>query len=293
MKILVTGGAGFIGSYLSRELSRKHEVIVFDNLFTGKKENLPEEMEFIKGDLRKICDLAKIPEVDVVFHLASQTSASFSIKSPKLDVEINILGTINLLNWCNEYGIKKVIYTSSAAVYGEPQYLPIDEEHPTNPISPYGISKLSAEKYVLLYRNSIVLRLANVYGKGGAKEGEAGVIQIFAEKAKNREQLEIFGDGTQTRDFINVKDAANACMLALSYEGKERIFNIGSGKETSVNELVELFKKYEPNLKVKYLRRRNGDISRSYFDISRARKELNFIPRVKLEDGIKELLEIF
>ena len=293
MKILITGGAGFIGSYLSRELSRKHEVIVFDNLFTGKKENLTEEIEFIKGDLRKICDLAKIPEVDVVFHLASQTSTSLSIKSPKLDAEINILGTINLLNWCNEYGIKKIIYTSSAAVYGEPQYLPIDEEHPTNPISPYGISKLSAEKYVLLYRNSIVLRFANVYGKGGAKEGEAGVIQIFAEKAKNREQLEIFGDGTQTRDFINVKDAANACMLALNYNGKERIFNIGSGRETSINELVELFKKYEPNLKVRYLRRRNGDISRSYFDISRARKELNFIPRVKLEDGIKELLEIF
>ena len=120
MKILITGGAGFIGSYLSRELSRKHEVIVFDNLFTGKKENLTEEIEFIKGDLRKICDLAKIPEVDVVFHLASQTSTSLSIKSPKLDAEINILGTINLLNWCNEYGIKKIIYTSSAAVYGEP-----------------------------------------------------------------------------------------------------------------------------------------------------------------------------
>jgi UDP-glucose 4-epimerase len=293
MRILVTGGAGFIGSYLAKELLRDHKVIVFDNLFTGSEANIPKGARFIKGDLRNLEDIEKIPKVEVVFHLAAQVSVSYSIPNPKEDEEINVRGTINLLEWCKRNDVQKVVYISSAAVYGEPKYLPINEEHPTEPISPYGISKLAAEKYTLLYKNSIILRLANVYGKGGVKEGEAGVIHIFAENLKNNKPLEIFGDGTQTRDFINIRDAVKACVLALSYNGKEKVFNIGSGKETAISELVELFKRFRPNLEVIYKEKREGDIYRSYFDISKAEKELKFKPEVELQDGIKDLLEVF
>lgn len=292
MRVLVTGGAGFIGSYLSKTLAEKNEVFIFDNLSTGTIENLSNNITFIKGDLRNLKDLEKIPNVDIVFHLAAQVSVPYSISNPKEDAEINIIGTINLLEWCKKEKVKKVIYISSAAVYGEPIYLPIDEKHPTNPISPYGISKLAAEKYVLLYQTSIVLRLANVYGKGGVKEGEAGVIHIFADNLKENKSLKIFGDGTQGRDFIHIKDVVNACLLTLNYNGRKRIFNIGSGKETIINQLVELFRKYKPDLEVNYLEKRKGDIYKSYFDISRAKNELKFRPKIELEDGIKELLEI-
>ncbi|HIE41275.1 MAG TPA: NAD-dependent epimerase/dehydratase family protein [Candidatus Aenigmarchaeota archaeon] len=292
MRVLVTGGAGFIGSYLSKTLAEKNEVFIFDNLSTGTIENLSNNIAFIKGDLRNLKDLEKIPNVDIVFHLAAQVSVPYSISNPKEDAEINIIGTINLLEWCKKEKVKKVIYISSAAVYGEPIYLPIDEKHPTNPISPYGISKLAAEKYVLLCQTSIVLRLANVYGKGGVKEGEAGVIHIFADNLKENKSLKIFGDGTQGRDFIHIKDVINACLLTLNYNGRKRIFNIGSGKETIINQLVELFRKYKPDLEVDYLEKRKGDTYKSYFDISRAKNELKFRPKIELEDGIKELLEV-
>jgi len=293
MRILVTGGAGFIGSYLSKALSKDNEVFVFDNLSSGNIKNLSQDVRLIKGDLRNLNDLAEIPKVDFVFHLAAQVSVPYSVSNPREDADINIFGTINLLEWCKKNGVKKLIYFSSAAVYGDTVYLPIDEKHPTNPISPYGISKLAAEKYVLLFPNSIILRPANVYGKGGVKEGEAGVVHIFADNLKNNKPLEIFGDGTHERDFVHIRDVVEACILALNYEENERIFNIGSGRKITINGLAELFKKFKPDLKVVYKPKRDGDIYKNYFDISKAKKELNFYPEVELVDGVGELLEVF
>ena len=288
-KILVTGGAGFIGSHLVKKLLKNYEVIAFDNLSTGKISNIPREVNFIRGDIRNKKDLEKIEKTNYVFHLAAQVSVPFSVSNPNIDAEINILGTINLLDWCKKNKVEKIIYLSSAAVYGEPRYLPINEKHKTEPISPYGISKLAAEKYLSLLENSIILRIANVYGLN-CEKGEPGVIPIFISQIKENKPLTIFGDGTQTRDFVNVKDVVRVCISALKYDGKERVFNIGSGKETTINQIVEIFKKFRKNLKVSYLPKREGEIYRSFFDISKPKKELKFKPFVDLEKGIKELL---
>ena len=272
MDILITGGSGLIGSYLVKELLKDHNVTIFD-------KNSPKDIKkvnFIKGDLRKENDFKKIPKVDVVFHLAAQISVPFSILNPKIDAEINIFGTINLLNWCRKNEIEKIIYSSSAAIYGEPKYLPIDENHPTEPISPYGISKLSAEKYIGLFKGSVILRYSNL-------------IPMFISQIKKEGILNIFGNGNQTRDFVSINDIIKANLLALKYN-KKGVFNVGSGKETTINELSCIIKKFKKNLKIINLPEREGEIYRSYYDISKIKKELNFSPNMDLEKEIKSTL---
>ncbi len=300
MRCLVTGGAGFIGSHLvDRLLSLNNEVMVIDNLSTGKIENVNSKALFEQLD---ICDAALADIVanfkpNVVFHLAAQTSVPFSIDNRHLDGETNIMGSLNLVDACVQTRVKKIVFSSSAAVYGTPLYLPIDEEHPTVPLSPYGLSKLTVEKYLTLYRqllglDFIALRYANVYGPRQDASGEGGVIAIFTDRVSKGETPVIYGDGEQTRDFIYVQDVVDANILAISsmYFG---VYNIGTGYSTTINRLLSVIQNVTNTSKnPSHVAERKGDIRDSALLINKASQELNFCPRYNLVDGIRSMLLI-
>jgi len=292
LKILVTGGAGFIGSHIVDILIENgHDVSILDNLSTGNEKNLNSKAKFIKGDiLDKNLDLTGF---ECVIHEAAQINVRTSVENPTLDGNINILGTINILEKIKEYNVKKIIFSSSGgAVYGEPEYLPVDEKHSLKPLSPYGLSKFCAEEYIKLYGRLYgieycILRYSNVYGERQDPLGEAGVISIFIDKMKKGESPVIYGDGNQTRDFVNVKDVARANLMALNW--KNDIVNIGSGKETSVNELFKIISSEigfdkDPI----YEKERDGEVYRIYIDYEKA-KSLGWMPEVELKNGIKEI----
>ncbi|MBA2862120.1 NAD-dependent epimerase/dehydratase family protein [Methanococcus maripaludis] len=292
MKILVTGGAGFIGSHIVDLLIENgHDVSVLDNLSTGNEKNLNSSAKFIKGDiLDKNLDLTGF---ECVIHEAAQINVRTSVENPVFDANINVLGTINILEKIKEYGVKKIIFSSSGgAVYGEPEYLPVDEKHAVNPLSPYGLSKFCAEEYIKLYARLYgieycILRYSNVYGSRQDPLGEAGVISIFIDKMKKGETPIIYGDGNQTRDFVNVKDVAKANLMALDW--KNDIVNIGYGNETSVNELFKIIASETGfNKDPIYEKEREGEVYRIYIDYSKA-KTLGWIPEFELENGIKEI----
>ncbi|ABO34808.1 NAD-dependent epimerase/dehydratase [Methanococcus maripaludis C5] len=296
MKILVTGGAGFIGSHIVDILIENgHDVSILDNLSTGNEKNLNTSAKFINGDiLDKTLDLSGF---ECVIHEAAQINVNKSLSAPMFDAEVNILGTVNILEKMKKYGVKKIIYSSSGgAVYGEPEYLPVDENHPIKPLSPYGSSKFCAEEYIELYNRLYgieycILRYSNVYGERQDPLGEAGVISIFIDKIKKGETPVIYGDGNQTRDFINVRDVAKANLLALGW--RNQIVNIGSGRETSVNELFKLISfELGFNLDAIYEKEREGEVYRTYIDYKKA-KSLGWIPDVELQDGIKNLVFAF
>ncbi|MBA2857939.1 UDP-glucose 4-epimerase [Methanococcus maripaludis] len=292
MKILVTGGAGFIGSHIVDILIENgHDVSILDNLSTGNEKNINKSAKFIKGDiLDKNLDLTGF---ECVIHEAAQINVRTSVENPTFDGNINILGTVNILEKMKEYGVKKIIFSSSGgAVYGEPEYLPVDEKHSLKPLSPYGLSKFCAEAYIKLYNRLYdieycILRYSNVYGERQDPLGEAGVISIFIDKMKKGEAPVIYGDGNQTRDFVNVKDVAKANLMALYW--KNDVVNIGSGKETSVNELFKIIS-FETgfNKNPIYKKEREGEVYKIYIDYSKA-KSLGWIPEVELKDGIKEI----
>jgi len=301
MRVLVTGGAGFIGSHVVDLLVEKnHKVIVIDNLSSGRKEFINKKAKFYRmdinsEDLRKVFSIKK-PEF--VIHCAAQISVLRSLEKPVEDAKVNILGTLNLLESSVEFKIKKFIFLSSCAVYGNPEYLPIDEEHPTKTLSPYGISKLCAEKYLYAYNNNYglnyqILRLGNVYGPRQSN-AYAGVISIFVRRIIENKPLFINGDGKQTRDFIYVKDCVNAIYESLKRNTKTRIINIGSGKETSVNEIYNKLKEIS-NKKIRAVHRKEikGEIRRIYLSINRAKRELNFKVKTKLEEGLLKTMEWF
>jgi len=299
MKILVTGGAGFIGSHLVDELiKRRHSVAILDNLSEGKKENMlarrslgkggNPKARFYKTDILslKIADIFKKEKPEIVFHLAAQKNVRKSLEDPIEDARTNILGSLNILKYCKN--IKKFIFSSSGgAIYGNAKIIPTPETEIANPLSPYGISKLAIEKYLkALNINYISLRYANVYGPRQDPLGEAGVVAIFINKIKNRQKPIIFGSGKQTRDYIYVSDvvAANTKALEKNITGE---FNIGTGKETSVNQLLKLI---SPEIKAKYIKAVPGEVQRSCLDIKKAKQMLGWEPKIKLEDGIKNLL---
>lgn len=297
MSILVTGGAGFIGSHVVDSLiSEGYDVVVLDDLSAGKKEYVNKKAKLYKSGLDD-AGLGKIfqkEKIDVVVHQAAQVSVRESLNNPIFDADVNIKGTINLLECCKE--AEKIIYASSGgAVYGEPKYLPVDEEHPIAPLSPYGISKYAAEKYLQVYNeiyglNYAALRYGNVYGPRQDPYGEAGVVAIFANKMLHSEMPTINGDGNQTRDFVYVTDVVRANLLAI--EKGKNIYNVAAGKETSVNEIFGTIKKIlNTNVEPKHAPPIRGEVRRIYLNIEKAEKELGWKPEVKLEEGIKKLLE--
>ncbi|WP_394188048.1 NAD-dependent epimerase/dehydratase family protein [Paenisporosarcina quisquiliarum] len=298
MKILLTGGAGFIGSHIAEALlEANYEVIIVDNLITGNEENIPSGAKFYNRDIcLSIDDIFVLEKPDYVIHQAAQVSVGKSLESPIDDAQINILATINLLDACVKYKIKKFIFASTAAVYGNPLYLPIDESHPTKPISFYGLSKCTSELYIKLYSELFalpysILRYANVYGPRQNANGEAGVIAIFAEKIINAKTLRIYGDGLQTRDFIFVKDVAKANVAALNRENNE-IVNISTNVQTSLLTLFFEFKNIMKNnsLLPVFCDPKFGDINNSLLSNDKAKNLLHWRPIHNISTGLKETI---
>ncbi len=299
MKILVTGGAGFVGSHIVDSLvSEGRDIIVLDDLSAGKREHVNKKAKFYKADLNdaRLEKIFQKEKIDVVIHQAAQVNVRTSLSDPAFDAKVNISGSLNLLECCKGR-IEKFIYASSGgAVYGEPKYLPVDEEHPIKPLSPYGASKYIAEKYLQVYNeiyglDYAVLRYGNVYGPRQSGEGEAGVVAIFINEMLRGERPTINGDGTQTRDFVYVSDVARANLLAVE-KSKNEVYNIGTGKETSVNEIFGTIKKIlKKDIKPRYAPPVKGEVRRIYLNVEKAERKLGWKPEVKLEEGIKKLLE--
>jgi UDP-glucose 4-epimerase len=301
MHILVTGGAGFIGSHIVDELIKSgHHVHILDNLSTGRTENLNPQAVFHQGDLldHGLAEAFTAARPEVVIHHAAQIDVQTSLTNPFLDAKINILGTIAVLEQCREHCVRKLIYASSAAVYGTPQYLGVDEAHPVKPLSFYGISKHTPELYIesfasLYDLDYTILRYANVYGVRQDPKGEGGVVSIFVDKLLEGKQPLIFGDGEQTRDFIYVKDIVRANMAALS-KGSRRLYNISWNEQTSVNELLkEMCEISGRSFKPIYAPARVGDIVHSRLDNRAALTGLEWSPEYTLRDGLRETFDYY
>jgi len=294
MKIAVTGGCGFIGSHTVDALIQKgHDVVAYDNLSTGSLENLSTEASFYQGDVEDRTQLDAFftkERPDAVMHMAAQIDVQTSMKNPSYDAVVNIMGTVNLLDMCKKYGAKRFVYSSSAAVYGNPEYLGVDEDHPKNPESFYGYSKLVPETYIKMMMESYgILRYANVYGPRQKAEGEGGVVAIFTDMMKKGGDCLIFGDGEQTRDFIYVKDVALANLASLESQNNFT-FNVSTSEATSVNELFSVMKHaYEYEKNAVYKDARDGDIEHSWLTNDRIIKNLDWIPTYDLKKGIEEM----
>lgn len=296
-RILVTGGAGFIGSHLVDRLSPENEVIVLDNLPSGSMSNLEKSKDritFTKGDILDKALLKDIvAEVEFVFHLAANVGNIRSIEDPYFDMEVNIKGTLNLLEACLNSNIKRFVYTSSGAIFGEAKYLPIDEVHPLNPESPYAVSKLAAEKYCFAFHKvhgvpTTALRYFNVYGPRQEGSEYANVIPIFLNKAAKGEHLIIFGDGKQTRDFVFVGDVVKANILAATQSlAVGETFNIATGKQTSIEEIASMVSQISSReIPVIHADPRAGEVRHSLANIEKAHKMLGYSPETNLKEGL-------
>lgn len=302
MKILISGGAGFIGSHIADAcIEAGHGVVVVDDLSTGRVENVNPNSEFIKMDIRdeKIRQIFERAKFDCVIHHAAQMDVRKSVDDPSFDASVNVLGTINLLECAKDTGVKKVVFASTGgAIYGEQDYFPADEKHPLRPLSPYGIAKLAVEKYLFYYHhtyglNYVCLRYANVYGPRQNPRGEAGVIAIFADKMLRRAQPVINGDGKQTRDYTYVGDVVRANMFALNHGGTE-VVNVGTGIETDVNALFGLLNKFTgANCKELHAEAKKGEQLRSVLDNSKIAKTFGWRPEVTLSDGLGKTVDYF
>ncbi|MFN7171362.1 MAG: NAD-dependent epimerase/dehydratase family protein [Fimbriimonadaceae bacterium] len=299
MKVLVTGGAGFIGSnVVELLLERGHEPTVLDNLSTGYATNLREGVPFIEADVR---DSGKVDQAcdgtEVVFHLAASVGNRRSIRDPREDAEINMFGTINVLDAARKNGVRKVVYSSSAGIFGELKQLPIDESHPIDPDTPYGASKLAGEKECLAYAKcfeleAVCLRYFNVYGVNQRYDEYGNVMPIFLQRLLEDRPLTIYGDGMQTRDFINVKDVALANVLAGENQGTSGAFNLGCGSSITINYLAELcFEAFGKNTGVDYQPPRLGEVLHSEADISAINKALGFAPGIPMREGVQEYVD--
>lgn len=299
-KIFITGGAGFIGANLVEMLSKNHEIIIYDNLKSGFLENIKsfENVTFIKEDILNYKALQKsMKGCTKVFHLAAEISVPESMKNPILTEKINTCGTINVLNAMRSNNIKNIVFASSAAVYGNKTPCPKKIDMPLSPLSPYAISKLSGEYYIQMYASqykikSVITRFFNVFGeKQNINSDYAAAIPIFITKSIQHQEITIFGDGEQTRDFIYVKDLVNY-LIELSEKG-EGIYNIGYGKYITINNLVKLIKKLtNSNSNIKYTFPRPGDIKYSYADVRKTKKEIK-ISLIGLENGLKRTIQYF
>jgi len=305
MKVLVTGGAGFIGSHLVDKLMLDgHEVVVLDDLSSGSLKNIEHHLDergfrFVKGDIRHSRTVEKALEgVDAVIHEAAIASVPLSIKNPALTNEVNIFGTLNLLEVSLRVKVKRFVYASSCAVYGAASELPIKEDAPLRPLSPYASSKLAAEEHCrAFYKNhgleTVRLRYFNVYGPRQTAGEYAGVMLKFLEHIRRDQPPIIFGDGEQTRDFVYIDDVVETTLLALNRDGiAGEVFNIGTGEGTTINRLCEIFLKLtgKTHLKPIYMDAKPGDIRHSQADITKAMKLLGYRPKVSLERGVRGFL---
>ncbi|MCL7452269.1 MAG: NAD-dependent epimerase/dehydratase family protein [Anaerolineae bacterium] len=302
LRIMVTGGAGFIGSHIvDAYVAAGHEVLVVDNLSTGQAGNVHKDARLIEMDITDpaLVDLLDAERPDVVNHHAANPSVSLSVREPAFDATQNILGTLNLLEAACRAGVSRFIYISSGgAMYGDPQYLPIDEEHPSNPVSPYALSKHTGERYVRLYGlehglSWTSLRYANVYGPRQDPFGEAGVIAIFCQNLLDGVAPEIHWDGEQTRDFVYVGDCARANLMALE-QGVGQSFNVGTGLGTSINALFRvLLEVAGQDVEPRRGPRRPGDARHSYLDTSKIERQLGWRAQVDLRQGLAQTWDYF
>lgn len=301
-KALVTGGAGFIGSNVTRYLLDKGwDVRVIDDLSSGYKINLDNlDINFIEGsitDEKIMHDACK--NIDVVFHLAACVGRQKSLDDPILDANTNVIGTVNLLEGMRKHEVKRIVYSSSAAIFGELETQSIDESHPQNADSPYGVSKLAAEKMILAYcgiynMTGVCLRYFNIYGVNQRYDLYGNVIPIFAKRIFSGEPVTIYGDGEQTRDFVNVKDVAIANYLAATTDVETGVYNLGSGHSITINELASTMQKLaKTNSVIKYEPQRPADVRHCKADTSKVYNELGFSASVELIDGLIEYLDWF
>jgi UDP-glucose 4-epimerase len=298
-KVLITGGAGFIGSNLVQYLvANNYEVTVVDNLLTGHLSNLEstyDRFNFIKGDIRDfelIDHLMK--DIDTVFHLAASVGNKRSIDFPLEDAQINVIGTINILEAARKHNIRKIVTSSSAGIFGELKMIPINENHPIDPDTPYGSTKLCQEKLCLSYSKlynfeAVCLRYFNVYGQNQRYDAYGNVIPIFVYNIIHDIPIKIFGDGEQTRDFIHVNDVVKANVNASLSSGISGAFNIASGESISINQLVSILSSFtDKKVVVLYLDKRPGDVIHSLADISSAKENIKFNPSTQLIEGLRE-----
>lgn len=297
MKVLITGGAGFIGSHILAQLQgrRDMDVVVFDNLSSGSKEHVPAGMELVEGD---VCDEAAVDALfadhhfDAVIHLAAQTMVPTSVEQPVLDCRINLEGVLHVLEACRIHGTRHILFSSSAAVYGDNLHIPLKETERLVPTSPYGITKMTTEHYLRVYHelygmDATVFRFANVYGERQGEKGEGGVVSIFCKLLSQRQGITVFGDGNQTRDFVYAGDIAQAIIRALPLKGYH-MMNVSTGQETSINDLIRSFEKAVGyTVPVQYTAPRTGDILRSVLSNEALKRDLGFVPAMNLEEGIR------
>ena len=304
MRIMVTGGAGFIASHVAQAyVGAGHEVLVLDNLSSGKKENVPGQARFVFGDAgsETAVEAIRTFRPEVLCHHAAQINVRKSVADPVFDAKENILSTLVLLEAAREHGVRKVIFSSSGgAGYGEQDYFPADEKHPLRPVSPYGVAKVSVELYLQYYRfqyglEYTALRYSNVYGPRQDPHGEAGVVAMFCNRLTEGRAITIYGDGSQTRDYVYVGDVARANVLAANAELPAPngtidppAFNIGTGLETTVNELAEaLMAAAGVRVPVEHAAPRTGELGASALDVGKAARVLDWRPETGLSEGLR------
>ena len=302
MKVCVTGGAGFIGSHVADSLlGRGHTVHVIDDLSTGRRQNVPSGAQLFEQDIRSDRAAALIAEheYDLLVHHAAQMDVRRSVEAPGFDADVNIRGLLNLMEAGVEHGLQKVVFASTGgAIYGEPEYTPQDLYHPRRPVSPYGVAKLAAEKYLQYYRHeygveTVSLRYANVYGPRQNPHGEAGVVAIFARELLTGGQPVIYGDGEQTRDYVYVGDVVHANLAALSYQGSG-VFNVGTTRETSVNELFRTMRDIAgSDVPEEHAPAKPGEQQRSVLGIEQSSQQLGWEPQVALDEGLSRTIRWF
>lgn len=298
--VLVTGGAGFIGSNVAAALVNEgYDVTVLDSLATGKRENISDlDLTFVEGDIQDESVLTEIlPDMDGVFHLAAHVGNVKSIENPFTDADVNVEGTLKLLEGAREFDVSKFVYTSSAAIFGEVEYTPVDEAHPVNPDSPYGVTKLAGEKYARCYGrlydfDVVALRYFNVYGENQYYDEYGNVIPIWTHRLLNDEPLVVYGDGKQTRDFVNVRDVARANKLAYDSDIRDGVFNIGTGESTEIKTLAQmLLEVSDRDVGINHEPPREGEVRHSVSDISKAQEKLNYNPTVSLREGLESYVD--